>query len=238
MIDEVSGLALTPDGRLLAHGDETGDLFEIDFRAGVVVKRFRLGPAPVTEDFESLVVRDSLLMLVTSKGRIYEFAEGDNGELVPYRTWDLRLDPDCREFEGAAWDAAGASLVLACKTPRKARSGMLLVYRVPMADGAVGAFERMVVSADSVRARVKGWKEVSASDLAIRPDNGNYLLVDGPEHGYLEITPEGSIVLARRLPRRHPQAEGIAVTRDGLLLIADEAARDPAAITVYPAPFP
>lgn len=236
MIAEISGLALTGDGRLLAHGDETGDLFQIDYRGGIVVKRFRLGPEPVREDFEALAVRDSVLMLVTSRGRIFEFPEGDNGEVVPYRTYDLRLDGECREFEGAAWDARGTALVLACKTPAKARNDFLLIYRVSLADSARGAFDRIEVPFDSIDAR-GGTKKFAGSDLAIRPDNGNYVLIAGPEKGYLEVTPAGAIVTARRLPPRHPQAEGIAVTRDGMLLIADEAVRGPAAITVYPAPL-
>ena len=40
--------------------------------------------------------------LLTSKGRIYEFAEGRNGERVPYRTAEPPLGRDCQEFEGLA----------------------------------------------------------------------------------------------------------------------------------------
>ena len=86
LLAEISGLTLTADGRLLAHGDEGGDVFEVDYRTGLIIKRFALGPDPVTEDFEAIAVRDSVVMLFTSKGRVFEFAEGDNGQTVPFRT--------------------------------------------------------------------------------------------------------------------------------------------------------
>ena len=55
---EISGLALTADGRLLAHGDERGHVFEVDYRRGVVVKEFTLGTdkAAVKGDFEAITV--------------------------------------------------------------------------------------------------------------------------------------------------------------------------------------
>ncbi len=236
MLAEISGLTLTADGRLLAHGDESGDVYEIDYRTGLVAKRFSLGPDPVTDDFEAISVRDSLVVLFTSKLRAYEFAEGRNESVVSFVTREIRLDEDCREFEGAVYSADGTLLVLACKAIRGKRGNQLLIYRTG-ADSAAGRFERIDIPVDSIRARGPKWKEFSASDIAIRPDNGNYVLVAGPERGYLEITPDGGVVVARELSADHPQAEGIAVTREGLLLIADEAANGRAALTVYAAPF-
>jgi len=235
MLSEASGLALTSDDRLFTHGDETGDVYELDYRRGVVVKRFQLGPEPVTDDFEAIVVRDSMLMLMTAKGRFYEFREGDNAERVPYRTWDVQLDDACRDFEGAYYDSTTSETVMACKVARGKNAG-LLIYRVSLADGASG-YSRIDIPADTIRARMPDWKEFSASDITLRRDNGNWLLVAGPENGYLEMVPDGRVVRMRSLPRGHPQAEGLAMTRDGLLLVADEAARSRATLTVYPGPL-
>src|SRR3954463_8597783 len=35
---ELSGFALLPDGRLLAHGDEHAKIYEVDYRRGTVIK--------------------------------------------------------------------------------------------------------------------------------------------------------------------------------------------------------
>jgi len=236
MLAEISGLALTANGRLLTHGDESGDLYEIDYRTGLVARRFSLGPDPVTEDFEAIAVRDSVVTLFTSKARLFEFGEGRNESSVAFTTRELVLDDDCREFEGAEYSPDGTTLVLACKTPR-GKGKDLLLYRRDASDTTSDRFERINIPIDSIRARGPRWKEFSASGITIRPDNGNYLLVAGPQRGYLEVTPEGSVVVARSLSADHPQAEGIAMTRDGLLLISDEAANGRASLTVYAAPF-
>lgn len=228
-LGEISGLALTPDDRLFAHGDETGDLFEIDYRTGVVKKRFSLGPDEVTADFEALAIRDSTFWLLTSKGRVYEFSEGRNGERVSFATVEPPFGRDCQEFEGMTVD--GAELVFACKKSRKAFGGDLHLYRWAIGSRSV---ERVDVALDSIRVQVPEWGEFSASDIARRGDTGNYILVSGPEQGYLEVTPEGRIVRARALPSDHAQPEGVAWTTSGELLIADEVTGRSAALTVYP----
>ena len=48
-LDEISGIALTSDGRLLAHGDERAQISEIDYRRGVIVKQFVVGRPTVRE---------------------------------------------------------------------------------------------------------------------------------------------------------------------------------------------
>jgi hypothetical protein len=43
-------------------------------------------------------------------------------------------------------------------------------------------------------------------------------------------------VFARKLPGGHDQPESVAITRDSILIIGDEAQRRPAVITLYPWP--
>jgi uncharacterized protein YjiK len=231
-LDEISGLALTADGRLFAHGDETAELYEIDYNRGIVLKRFSLGPDQVDGDFEALAIRDSTFRLLTSRGRIYAFAEGRNGERVPYTTVEPPLGRDCQELEGMTFD--GEDLVFACKQARKAFGDDVLLFR--WRPGARAA-ERIDVPIDSIRARVEGWEDFSAADITLRTETGTLLLVAGPEVSYLEVTADGGIVHARALPRGHTQPEGVAWTPEGFLLIADEAGAGPAAITVYPGAF-
>src|SRR5688572_23063229 len=52
-LQEISGLALTKDNRLLVHDDELGQVSEIDYRRGVLVKRFSLGKG-IAGDFEGI----------------------------------------------------------------------------------------------------------------------------------------------------------------------------------------
>ncbi len=80
-LQEISGLAMTPDNRLLAHNDEKGIIVEIDYQSGSIVKAFGLTDLskPVADDFEGIAVADARIYLVSSSGRLYECPEGADG---------------------------------------------------------------------------------------------------------------------------------------------------------------
>jgi len=80
---EISGLTLTSDGRLLALGDENSEIWEIDYRRGVITSRFTVGDPAIQADFEGLVAVDHQLYLMDSKGRIYRTTEGADRSTVP-----------------------------------------------------------------------------------------------------------------------------------------------------------
>lgn len=232
---EISGLALTSDDRLFSHGDEFGQIYEIDYRRGVIVKEFSLGPPLVHDDFEAMaVVRDTLIML-TSKGVLYRFAEGADGAGVPYSTLDTGLGATC-EFEGMAFDSAANSLVLACKNVEDGgRNDSVLLYLWPLAadSTATGQLPAQVRVPLAAIVGSIGWTKIEPSDIAVNPSNGNYRIVAAGQQTLFEITPVGEVVFSRTLPSGHPQPEGLALTRDNLMLMSDEAATGPAVLTVY-----
>jgi hypothetical protein len=80
-----------------------------------------------------------------------------------------------------------------------------------------------------------GWKGFTPSDLTIDPASGDYLILSAQEKGLLRVTPSGGVVWSRPLPPGHEMAEGIAITRDGLLIVSDESTSKttPGAITLY-----
>ena len=94
---EVSGLAFTADGRLLAHGDEGAVVFQIDPASGKVGKRFGIGGpgGPLVDDFEDIQVVGDRVFLVTSAGEIIEAREGNDGETVPVVRRTRGLDGAC-----------------------------------------------------------------------------------------------------------------------------------------------
>jgi hypothetical protein len=59
------------------------------------------------------------------------------------------------------------------------------------------------------------------------------VLVAAKQKALVMLTPAGTVVFSRSLGGRHPQAEGIAITRDHILIIADEATNSAATITLY-----
>ena len=229
---EISGLALTADGRLLTHGDETGRVFEIDYRRGTIVKQFTIGTQLVRADFEGIAVANDVLFLLASNGKLYEFREGANGERIDYVLHDTGLRHEC-EFEGVAFDPTINALLLACKNVRTTGPlrDSLVIYRWTLPGGS-GRPSRLTVPLARVIGS-NGWAGLHPSDITVDPSSGNYVLVAAEEKALIEITPAGDLVFARPLPAGLAHAEGVAITRDSILIISTEAGRRSAAITLY-----
>ena len=126
-LQEISGLALTSDGRLLVHDDELGQVWEVDYRRGVLVKRFSPRQSDVMKgDFEGITIANGAMFLLASNGKLYEFHEGANGAHVDYKVHDTGLKKEC-EFEGVAFDpaincaVAGVQARQQQRRPRRAR---------------------------------------------------------------------------------------------------------------------
>ena len=233
-LDELSGIALTRDGRLLAQGDERGQISEIDYRRGVVTKQFVVGHPTIKADLEAITVADGFVFLLASNGTLYEFREGANGERVDYTTHDTRLGKEC-EFEGLAFDSTLNSLLLACKhVGIKHLKDHLVIYRWRL-DGGGNRLSRMAVPLDGILKAI-GEKEFRPSDLTVDPFTGGYVVISSLQNSIVEITPDGQLVFAHKLPGDHDQPEAVAITKDSILIIGDEAKHRPAVITLYPWP--
>lgn len=232
-LSEISGLALTADGRLLTHGDEEGEVFEIDYRRGILVKQFALGSERVHADFEGITVANDDLYLLASNGKLYEFQEGANGERVPYTIHDTRLKHEC-EFEGVAFDPKLNALLLACKNvyTKGALRDSLVIYRWSLPDGTAAPPTRLTIPLEQIIGP-NGWKGLHPSDITIDPFTGDYVLVAAEERALIEITPAGVLVFARPLPASLQHTEGVAITPDSLLILSDEAGHRPAEISLY-----
>jgi uncharacterized protein YjiK len=228
---EISGLTLTANGRVLAHNDESGRVFQIDPKTGIVLKRFALNGVP-RGDFEAITTAGADIYLLQSDGKLFRFAEGANGEEVSYSRYDTRLGRDC-EFEGVAFESDSSWLLLVCKRVKaKELRDQLVIHRVtlPLTDSSRASMLAIPL------AEVIGsnrWKSFAPSDIAIDPATGNYVLVSSQEKAIAVIAPDGEVVRSGPLPEDHSQPEGVAVTRDSILIVSDEARQKAATITLY-----
>ena len=227
-LDEISGLALTSDERLLAVTDEIAVVYEIDYSQGSLVKAFAFGEPPVRDDFEGIAVRDGVVWLMTSSGRLLAGQEGGNGENVDFESFDTGLGDTC-ELEGLTTDLADQSLILACKEERKGRDLQMVAW-----DPDTGEQQRIVLPERDIE-DAAGKDDVNPSGIVAYPDNGAYLVVAARQRLIFELSAEGGLsdVIMQLDKDRHRQAEGIELTRDGRLLIADEAGNGRARLAVY-----
>jgi len=228
---EISGLALKADGTVLTHDDNIGRVYEIDPKTGIVLKAFSLNGNP-HGDFEAITIAGSDVYLLESKGKIFKFKEGADGQQVPYSVYDTGLKKEC-EFESMAFEADSARLLLVCKkflTKKAPRE--LLIYRLPLPLGDPSKVTTVRVRIEDVVGS-NGWKNFHPSDMNIDPITKNYVIIASREKGLVEITPEGEVVRSIPIPGDHRQAEGVAITKDSILMVSDEANVKPAAITLY-----
>jgi len=246
---EVSGLAVTADGRLFAHGDEEAVIYQLDARTGKVVKRFDLDPATgtpdlgkkardgrVAGDFEDIAIVGDRFFLVTSNGVLLEFAEGAAGARVPFTAHTTGLADTC-EVEGLAHDATSGALLMLCKEMRqKSARDRVEIHAWSLAERRLDPQPRLTV-AYSELSRVTGAREFNGSALGLTPGGRSLALVAGPQRVYAEITREGRLVGGGALDRAGlPQPEGMAFLPEGTLLVSSEGGRGEATMNGYAAP--
>ena len=235
-LQEISGLAMTGDNRLLAHNDEKGIIYEIDYRKGLIVKAFQLADMknPVADDFEGIATVNNQVYLVTSAGRIYECSEGAAGESVLFNTYATGVGRDC-EIEGLAYDADQRALLLMCKGARKASlKNQLTLYHWSIDKKQLNEDAHTVIPVIEFSRHIES-KQFHPSGIERHPVSGNYFVIAARQRAIAEITPGGQVVVAKQFPaRRHRQTEGITFAADGTLIIADEGAGKKARLTLYP----
>ena len=235
-LEEVSGLAMTADNRLLAHNDERAIVFEIDYQQGSIVKAFQLADLnhPVAGDFEGIAATDDKIFMVTSTGRLYEFEEGIAGESVLFNVYTTGIGRDF-EVEGLAYDRGMRVLLLMCKEARSLEAeGKVAIYKWSTAERQMEENGRLLIPVKRFARHIKG-RKFHPSGIERHPVTGNYFVVAARQAAIAEITPDGQVVVVRKFPAKwHRQVEGISFAADGTLIVADEGAGRKGRLTLYP----
>jgi len=227
---EISGLALTSRGTVLTHDDNAGRVSEIDPKTGILLKGFSL-IGNQKEDFEAITIAGDDIYLMASDGKLFRFREGADGQQVQFIMFDTGLRKQC-EFEGLTYEADSTRLSMVCKRILDKQAPQdLVIYHLPLPLNR-STFTILRVPLHQVIGSNK-WKNFRPSDITIDPFTRNYVIIASHEKGLAVVTPDGDVVRSGPLPGDHRQPEGVAITKDRLLLVSDEANVLPAAITVY-----
>lgn len=231
---EVSGITFTEDNRMFAHGDEDGDIFEIDPSTGKIIKKFYLGSLLVVKgDFEDITYAKGKFYLVESNGKLYEFTEGNNGEFVKYNTYKTFLTGK-NDVEGLCYDNETNSLLLACKESGGKDYGKdKTVYTFSLDNLELDQTPRFIISARDIKNNsVEG--KFNPSGIAKNPISGSFYIIAARGNTILEISKSGEVLDQADLPEKvHIQAEGIAFKNDGTLFISNEGKENQAYFVVY-----
>ena len=234
-LQEISGLAMTTDDRLLAHDDEKGIIYEIDYRTGSLVKSFMLSDnsTPVLDDFEGIAVADGSIFLVTSSGRVYQCREGGDGEAVTYNVYTTGVGRDS-EIESLAYEPKDRTLVFMTKNSLSAsHKGILTLYKWSIDDKKLIEDAQIAIPVADFALSIKS-KSFRPSSIERHPQSGTYFVVAAQECAIAEISPGGQVIAVAELPKDlHRQAEGITFSAQGTLFISDEGGNRRASLTLY-----
>jgi uncharacterized protein YjiK len=228
---EISGLAVSPDGRVFAHDDETAAIYELDIERGGVVKMFALGDPALTGDFEGLAITPAgEFWLMTSTGELYQFREGADGAHASYERFNAGTEDLC-ELEGLTYSASENGLILACKRnhDRAMRGTPILLSWSPGGDEPASEWRR----AQESFAEATAVRRFQPSSVDIDTRTGRIIVLSANDAAMVELNAAGGLLSARELEGPHPQAEGLVILPDGSLLISDEGGDGQALLSRY-----
>jgi uncharacterized protein YjiK len=231
----VSGLALSDDGRLWAHNDESGVLGAFDPATGKALGGYRLGPSIPRDDFEGIAVAGSRLYLVSSNGFLYStalparaVAEG----VLPFETIDTGVGKLC-EVEGLSYDASPRLLLLACKKPRtEALEHQVAIFRWSIEKRSLAVPDRILIPVTEL-AKGRPGKGFHPSAIERDPQTGQWLLLASADNAFALVDPTGRVLATGALRPGHPQPEGLAIDGSGSIYVADEGTKRLGTVTVY-----
>ena len=221
-LQEISGIAMTDDGRLFTHDDELGVIYQIDYNTGSVVKRFSLGIKPVHADFEDIAIVKDKFFLVASNGKIFKFSEGKNSESVAYEVYVTPLSSR-NNIEGLCYDVDTYSLLLACKQfPGEGYDDSRAVYSFSLKKMKLEKEPRFLISLNELKNKF-GMKGFKPSSITRHPQTGTFFILSAHEPSIIELSSRGEILGCVKLPESvHRQPEGITFAPDLTLFISNE----------------
>jgi uncharacterized protein YjiK len=233
ILKEISGVAVTKDGRVFAHNDERAIICQIDVNSGEIIKSFSVGKKALHEDFEEITIVDKKFYLITSDGYLIEFTEGRDKGSVDYKRYDTGLTASYN-IEGMCYDDETNSLILACKDyPGEGYNGYRNCYSFSLASKKLEKRPRFVLPVKYITGKL-GTKDFKPSGISKNPDSGSFFIISANDNGIIEVSPDGKVIAQSRLPKHiHEQPEGIAFLPDKTLLISDEG-KTVGSITKYP----
>ncbi len=232
-ISEASGLATTPDGRLLTHDDEKGVVYQLDYTTGKIAKRFSIGSAFLEEDFEGIAIKKDTVFLVASNGNIFEFQEGQNGDRKKFQLYRTTLSTK-NDVEGLEYDPVTDCLLLLCKgNPGKGYSDRKAIYAFSLKTKKLEENPRMLLSMKEMQnAGVP--KDFHPSGIVRHPQSDTFFIISAAAGAIIEVDRTGKLLAHAKLsrkPNRHP--EGIAFAPDLSMLICNDGQGGDGTLTVY-----
>ena len=221
-LDEISGIAYYPkDKSAFAISDEKGWLYKIFLSGNMAIQRWKFAKK---EDFEDLVLVDSVFYVLESNGGIIslQFFSHDSLTIKEYK---LPL-PGKNEFEILYHDKGQNRLIMLCKDCEADDNNSLSSWAFDLSTLTFSSRPAYVIDVQKIEELMHEKKvKFKPSAAAIQPVTGQLFIVSSVNKVLViadkKGNPEKTYNLTRKLYR---QPEGLTFTPEGNLLISNESA--------------
>ena len=233
---EVSALTEAGEGRVSCIQDEKGEIFIVDPERATIDQRITFGPLG---DYEGLTRTNSgEYWVLRSDGRLLELQP--SGERLVVKAEFALQTAGHKDLEGLAHDSKGNRLLLAAKDSDSKDKDIRRVFAFDLESRKFDEKPYLELSLNEVKeqvralgievpqklskkGRVKDALKLRFSSLAIRPENGDLLLLSSSEPCLLTLHSDGRVKDLQFLDSAAlPKPEGMLFLSQDKLLIASE----------------
>ena len=218
-LDEISGIAVIENQKIICNNDEEGDLFIYDLKNSMITQTNRFAKKG---DYEDIAVKDSIAFVLRSDGTIFEIENYmDAPQSIKHKTLLTKTD----DPEGLFYDALKNRLLIACKgNSEKNSKGLRFIYEFLLEDNYFNPKPIFTISRKNIRSKSHFKNKFSPSGIAIHPITKNIFILSSIGKLLIECTPNGELQKIYNLNYFYfQQPECISFDKVGDLFISNEA---------------
>ena len=219
-LNEISGIVLLENQKILAENDEEGKLFIYDLKMTTIEKTIFFGR---DGDYEDVAVNNNTAYALRSDGTIFEIKNYKFEPVVVLHPTFLSEDDDT---EGLFFDIESNRLLIACKGNSAVLDGnkASLIYEFSLNTNRLNPVPIITISQKEIRTKYKNTNHFSPSGIAIHPVTKNSFIISSVGKMMAEFSTKGKLLHVFDL--NYPnfqQPEGISFAPNGDLYISNEA---------------
>lgn len=222
-LDEISGLAYyAKDTSVFAIVDEDGILYKIPLKNAEGFKEWTFDKK---RDYEDLILKDSVFYVLVSNGDIVTVQFSGN-KLTAVKLEYPDASKKVNEFEALYND--DSKIIIICKDCEADPKGFTSSFVFDLKDSSKLFSDYLKFNLQSVLDKEGKGKHLKISAAAINPVTGDLYLISSIHHVLVITGRNGEVKNSYKLdPSIYNQAEGIAFTPSGDLIISNEKGATP-----------
>lgn len=231
-LKDLSGITLLDDGTIFASDDKAGIIYEVDMQTGNVKSKIQLGKTKLTEDFEDVTISKKDFYLVTSSGVIYQ-TKKITAEVAEFDKFETKLSIK-NNVTGLCTNPKENSLLLLCKDePGYGLKACRAIYSFDLKTKKLENFPKHIIHLSQLKKEF-GINEFQPTALCLHQKTGNIFILSSKEMLLIELTKTGDIINKYDLNSKyHWKPEGLVITKDDTIIIADKKGTKQAKLSFY-----